>query len=244
MVSGASTNVVGQWQSVGSVAYGGVVNGNWTVYPNVVLDPGTYVITDSSHSTWSFTATDYFGYLGNDGSDWAPGLAFSQVQGVPMPETGPSIQAQPLSQSLPIGSRVIFAPVVRGALPLTYQWFFNGKVMMGATNAVLCFAPALTNSAGNYQMIITNMYGSATSAVATLTVWLQPNSYGISKIGGANPTVFLASTPGSTSRLWTSTNLTQWAVVATVILDSNGLAQFCDTNAARIQRQFYRLSSP
>ena len=45
--------ILGTWQSVGSDGMGGVKNANWTVYPNITLQPGIYQITDSEPSTWS-----------------------------------------------------------------------------------------------------------------------------------------------------------------------------------------------
>jgi hypothetical protein len=45
--------ILGEWQSVGSDGMRGVKNANWTVYPNITLQPGLYMITDSEPSTWS-----------------------------------------------------------------------------------------------------------------------------------------------------------------------------------------------
>ena len=79
IVSGVSTNLVGQWQAIGVSGPGGVANAHWYAYPNVALAPGTYLVTDSSRATWSYTTTEYYG---GSGPNWAPGVAFSQVEGV------------------------------------------------------------------------------------------------------------------------------------------------------------------
>ena len=159
----------------------------------------------------------------------------------------PVIISQPADQSQPIGNTAGFAVSASGDAPLAYQWYFNSGVLNGATNAGLSLGPLLTNQAGGYQMIITNASGSATSRQAQLTVLLQPNEYGISN-GGGNFTVFMASLPGSTNRLWTTTNLpappAQWRVIATNVAGANGLFQFADTNVSGSNAKFYRLSLP
>ena len=64
-------------------------------------------------------------------------------------------------------------------LRLVYQWrknganISNGGGISGATTNVLAFTAAATNNDGNYSVVITNGYGSITSAVATLTVNLH-----------------------------------------------------------------------
>ena len=56
---------------------------------------------------------------------------------------------------------------------LAYQWQLAGIDLATGTNAVLTLSNVSTNDAGDYQVVITNSYGSITSVVATLTV-LQP----------------------------------------------------------------------
>lgn len=60
-------------------------------------------------------------------------------------------------------------------------------------------------------------------------------------------TVNVASTPGSTNRLWTTTNpslpMAQWQVIGTNIA-TNGVFEFHDTNASVSQMKFYRVSIP
>jgi hypothetical protein len=160
----------------------------------------------------------------------------------------PGFITQPADISVAIGSPAVFAPVVSGLLPLSYQWFFNNATLTGSNAVGLKFSPSLTNEIGTYQLVVTNAYGSATSRLASLNVLLQPNSYGISNSGGGKRTVFLASYPGSTNRLWTTTNLLfpmpQWTVLATNVMNGSGLGQFLDTNTAGVPAKFYRLSAP
>ncbi len=55
----ASGLELGNWQAVGSEGMRGVKNANWTVYPNITLQPGIYQITDSEIATWSQNSGSY-----------------------------------------------------------------------------------------------------------------------------------------------------------------------------------------
>ncbi len=59
---------VGAWQAKGWPGMRNTPNANWTVYPNIRLEPGNYAITDSDPATWSQ----------NSGSG---GLGFAEVFG-------------------------------------------------------------------------------------------------------------------------------------------------------------------
>lgn len=161
----------------------------------------------------------------------------------------PSITSQPASQSVSIGGTATFATGVFGTQPLAYQWYFNTNTpLAGGAAATLSFGPVETNQAGQYQLIVSSPYGSATSSPAGLTVLLQPNCYAISNSGSGSITLLLASAPGSTNRLWSTTNLNlplvQWQPVFTNTADATGLFQFIDTNTGDSPAKFYILSSP
>jgi hypothetical protein len=57
-----------------------------------------------------------------------------------------------------------------GTAPLSYQWRQSGTNVPNATNVTLSFPIVQAANAGPYTVVITNLYGSITSAVATLTV--------------------------------------------------------------------------
>jgi hypothetical protein len=82
----------------------------------------------------------------------------------------PYITIQPQAQTAGEGSTTSLNVVAAGAPPLRYQWRFNGTNLPGATNAGLGFASVQPANAGAYTVMITNLAGSTTSAVATLTV--------------------------------------------------------------------------
>ncbi len=82
----------------------------------------------------------------------------------------PFITAQPQSQTVAEGSPATLSVTAGGTAPLRYQWRLNGTNLPAATNAALTFFSAQLPDSGNYSVLITNIAGSVTSLVATLTV--------------------------------------------------------------------------
>lgn len=92
----------------------------------------------------------------------------------------PQVAVQPVSLALPVGSNALFSVVVGGAPPLYFHWrkdgsnlANNGRVT-GSTAPTLEIQDLATTDSGNYDFVVTNSYGSATSQVATLEVFLDP----------------------------------------------------------------------
>src|SRR2546423_5141631 len=87
----------------------------------------------------------------------------------------PSITSQPLSRTNIAGDQASFTVTATGTLPLAYQWQFNGVSIAGASDTILTVGNAQPANAGNYSVVITNVGGLITSAVASLTVWVPPS---------------------------------------------------------------------
>ena len=92
----------------------------------------------------------------------------------------PSITTQPDSQNEVAGSNAVFTVVASGKAPLHYHWSFRGTNLMdsahisGATNTTLTVSNVIASDTGNYQVVVTNSHGSATSSNAILTVLIPP----------------------------------------------------------------------
>ncbi len=94
----------------------------------------------------------------------------------------PAIVTQPASASSLAGGTASFVVGATGTLPLSYQWYFNNSPLSGQTNKLLALDSLIPAKAGDYQVVITNNFGVATSAVAALlvddpvnaTILLQP----------------------------------------------------------------------
>jgi endonuclease/exonuclease/phosphatase family metal-dependent hydrolase len=87
----------------------------------------------------------------------------------------PSILTQPQSQTAVQGSDVAFSVAASGAQPLSYQWLFSSKEIPGASFTSYTRTNAQAADAGNYSVVVTNSYGSATSLVAVLTFSSSPS---------------------------------------------------------------------
>jgi hypothetical protein len=82
----------------------------------------------------------------------------------------PVITTAPVDQTVFAGTEVSFTVGVTGAPTPTLQWRKNGTAIAGATNATFTLASATTDDAGRYDVVATNIVGSATSPAATLKV--------------------------------------------------------------------------
>jgi len=84
----------------------------------------------------------------------------------------PYLSSQPVNHLVSdTGGSVSFSATAGGNLPLNYQWTLNGTNIPGATTNTLTLTNVHTNDAGNYALIVTNVSGSVTSSVVSLTVY-------------------------------------------------------------------------
>ena len=82
----------------------------------------------------------------------------------------PVITTQPANQTVTVGDSASLSVAAIGSGTLSYQWFFGGTALSGATGATLSLTNVQTTNAGSYSVTITNSVGSVTSNTATLTV--------------------------------------------------------------------------
>jgi PKD domain/Immunoglobulin I-set domain len=138
----------------------------------------TYYGTATTNYTVSVTITD------QDGNSSTNELDLAIKYGAPA--IGQNPQTPFLAWP---GDTVANSVSAGGVAPLAYQWQFkggnltdNGRIR-GSQSNVLAIANAQTSDAGNYQVIITNIYGAATSSIATLIVGSLPVSFGGTGLG-------------------------------------------------------------
>jgi uncharacterized repeat protein (TIGR03803 family) len=77
---------------------------------------------------------------------------------------------QPGDCSVSLGANALFQSIALGEAPLAYQWYFNEKPILNATNLNLTVANVQLTNGGSYTVVVTNFSGSITSRVATLQV--------------------------------------------------------------------------
>jgi hypothetical protein len=156
------------------------------------------------------------------------------------PPVPPQIIAQPQSVSVTVGANPTFGVMAYGGMPLNYRWVFNGtNTLSGGTNSSFTLTNAQLSNAGSYSVIVTNGYGSATSAVATLTVYPAD--------GGtlSSPSLFstnhqvrfnVTGIAGLKYAVQASSNLVNWISLST----NTAPFLFTDPNPGNFGRRFYR----
>ncbi len=97
------------------------------------------------------------------------------TQDVPV---GPTILFEPESLTVVAGQSVRLHVTVHGAAPLTYQWSFNGVDLMGAIGETMLISDVRGTNAGDYRVVVSNAFGTVTSAIAKLTVQVPGGSGG------------------------------------------------------------------
>ena len=82
----------------------------------------------------------------------------------------PAIQTPPTNQTVQCSSNASFAVQASGA-GIGYQWYLANLPITGATNATLNLGPvSVSQSGGNFKVVVSNSLNSVTSQVAVLTV--------------------------------------------------------------------------
>ncbi len=88
----------------------------------------------------------------------------------------PAITGQPANAVASLGTTATFTVAATGPGPLTFRWQKNGATLAnggrvaGATSATLTLSGVLAADAAAYSVVVSNAFGSVTSAAATLTV--------------------------------------------------------------------------
>ena len=96
----------------------------------------------------------------------------------------PIITTQPQSISAYATTYVSFSVMATSPVPVTYQWYFNGNAISGATTSSLILSNTSAAQAGLYSVQITNTGGQTLSNAATLTVIPVPVITSASKATG------------------------------------------------------------
>ncbi|WCJ61264.1 immunoglobulin domain-containing protein [Fontisphaera persica] len=112
------------------------------------------------------------------------GVVTAMVAQVTVQVLPPTITAQPQSRSVVVGGEASFSVTASGTPPLAYQWYYNDAALAGATNATLVLTNVSLAQSGRYQVVVTNEFGAATSAVAMLTVELPQPKLIVKNVSG------------------------------------------------------------
>ncbi len=158
----------------------------------------------------------------------------------------PQITSQPLGQTLLIGSKAFLGVTASGTSPLAYQWFFNNTyALFGANSNDLTILDVQPSHAGSYFVVVTNFFGSITSAPATLRV-LVPPAFDVSALSVLRDqtTVSFQSTVGLIYTLEYTRLLqpAEWVPILPQATGDGGPITLRDTNSIPIpESRFYRI---
>ncbi len=86
----------------------------------------------------------------------------------------PAILIPPPSQTVAAGTNLVLSVSASGTGPLTYQWFYNGAAIGGATSSSLSLSNLLVANSGLYGVTVSNPIPAHASASAVVTVAPTP----------------------------------------------------------------------
>jgi hypothetical protein len=139
------------------------------------------------------------------------------------------------------GSNATFTVTAFGALPLSYQWRFNGAPIGGATTNTYTRSNVQPADAGSYSVVVTNLFGSVTSTLATLTMLVPVSPATLSSplfLGNSSFQCLVTGTTGVNYVVQFSTNV---APANWISLSTNPAPfTFQDTQASNSATRFYR----
>ncbi|MGD1030700.1 MAG: immunoglobulin domain-containing protein [Opitutaceae bacterium] len=169
-----------QWTFNGQ-AISGATNSYYTIASAQLANAGSYAVT----------ATNALGSI----------LSSSATLTVSSQLAAPSFTTQPQSQFATLGSSVTFTASASGVPAPTYQWYFGGLAVSGATNATLTLTNVQAANSGNYQVVASNASGQAASSPAVLTVSSSASPlYEFTTLAGTAPLPGSADGTGSAAR--------------------------------------------
>lgn len=88
----------------------------------------------------------------------------------------PVVSMSPQPVIAVFGDSVTLNPYAIGVPPLSFQWEFNGHAIPGATNMSWTITNITAATAGAYELVVTNVYGSATSHPVSIGDLIQQGS--------------------------------------------------------------------
>ena len=169
-------------------------------------------------------------------------LVMSPLHGVAEQVPPPGIVRHPEDQVVPAGGTAEFRVAAVGALPLSYQWYLGGQVLVGETNAVL----VLTNvqpgdlRLGSYFMIVSNTAGMAGSRSAQLSVRAAVPVIGDIRVENGIFTFAVSGVSGRECQVEASTDLIHWNSVLTTNAPTPTI-RFQEALPSQYRERFFRV---
>ena len=151
------------------------------------------------------------------------------------------ITQQPMPRAVPRGSNATFQVAADGVGPISYQWFFNGVEIPGATSTSLLITNAQLAQDGTYSVALSNSYGSVSSTGVALVVLIRPvitlHPVSQSVVAGGSITLSASAegNPWPLSFRWRMNN----AYIANLVVnDTNSFLRLTNLQATATTNQF------
>ncbi|HEY3270084.1 MAG TPA: immunoglobulin domain-containing protein [Geothrix sp.] len=188
-----------QWQKSG-VNIAGATSATYTIASTTLADAGAYTVV-VTNAAGSVTST-------------AAALTVNAA---------PVITTQPANQSVVVGQTATFSVTATGNPTPTYQWRKGGVALAGATGSSYTTPITVIGDSGStFDVVVTNAIGTATSAIATLTVNPAPVAPGITTQPASLTVAAGASATFSVVATGTPTPTYQWQKGGVAIAGATG----------------------
>ena len=154
------------------------------------------------------------------------------------PPSGPSIEAEPNSVTVELGSKATFTVIANGTGTLRYQWLKDGQNIPGATSPALTLSGVTPSNAGKYSVLVMNDYGIIQSKTANLGI-ISPVTITSTSIKDGYIKLNVDSPPGSVLALEVSTDLKTWKMQFALPAPTGSLTFTLDATSK--DKLFYRI---
>jgi hypothetical protein len=184
-----------------------------------------------------------------------PGLIVASLGGMEVAYHSLAVAGMLPQLSGPVGGTILAGQpwtfsvtITNGDGPFSYQWCLDDSPISGATSSTYYLPSMSTSQAGSYTVVVSNAYGSVTSAAASLSVILPPAGMGtgVSRNPDGSMTVSFVGALGAAYWVQATTNVVSgtWVTLGTNTPGDDGTWSFTDLEASNYPLRFYRTSKP
>ena len=175
------------WHSLASgdqaqLAIKPVASNSWTTLATYSGSSGGWIFPFIDLSAYATQAVQLSFRLTSDGFNESSGWYLDEVNLLNY-SSPPNITQAPTNQIVGIESPVMFVVGASGIAPLSYQWWFNGNAISGATSSTYLISSAQLTNTGDYSVVVSNAGGSVSSPLASLTVRPLPDAFTGTDVG-------------------------------------------------------------
>ncbi|MCW0219581.1 MAG: MBG domain-containing protein, partial [Prosthecobacter sp.] len=146
-------------------------------------------------------------------------------------DEAPVFSDHPSSQTVQVGDAVMMSALATGGGGITYQWYFGDDPIANATEPSLIIASVQFSQSGSYHVVASNLAGSVSGNVATLTVNKRTATLQLASLSqtynGTSRVVTATTTPANLTvdilydeSATAPTNAGSYAITATIVDDT------------------------